>query len=262
MKLSMTFKALKKSLLPALCGVMLVSSVALAAGDTKEPPHQDWHHQGMLGTFDKASLQRGFQVYKQVCASCHSMKLLSYRNLEALGYNDAEIRAIAAEYNVTDGPNDEGEMFERPALPADRFVSPYANDKAARYANGGAFPPDLSLIVRGRHHNEDYIYGLLTGYKAAPEGFTVNEGMHYNEYFPGHQIAMPSPLSEGVVSYEDGTNATAEQMAKDVTTFLTWASYPNLEASKKMGLKVMIFLLVFAGVMYLTKKKVWKDLEH
>ncbi len=260
MKFSM-IKALKKSVLPALCGVMLVSSVALAAGDAKEPPHQEWKHSGMTGTFDKAALQRGFQVYKQVCSSCHSMKLLSYRNLADLGYTDAEIRAIAAEYTVTDGPNDEGEMFERPALPSDRFVKPYANDKAARYANGGALPVDLSLVVRARHHNEDYIYGLLTGYKAAPEGFAMNEGMHYNEYFPGHQIAMPAPLSEGVVSFEDGTNATVEQMAKDVTTFLTWSSYPNLEASNKMGLKVIIFLIVFAGVMYFTKKKVWKDLD-
>lgn len=260
MKLSL-IKALKKSVLPALMGVMLISGVALAAGDAKEPPKQDWSHKGMVGTFDKAALQRGFQVYKQVCASCHSMNLLSYRNLADLGYTDAEIRTIAAEYTVTDGPNDEGEMFERPALPSDRFVKPYANDKAARYANGGAFPVDLSLVVRARHYNEDYIYALLTGYKEAPEGFALSEGMAYNEYFPGQQIAMPAPISEGVVAYDDGTEATVEQMAKDVTTFLTWSSYPNLEASKRMGLKVLIFLVVFAGVMYLTKKKVWKDLE-
>lgn len=231
------------------------------ANEGPELARQHWSFQGGTGTFDRAALQRGFQVYKQVCSACHSMNLLSYRNLAALGYNEAEIKAIAADVNVTDGPNDEGEMFERAGRPSDRFKAPFANDQAARYANNGALPPDFSLIVRARANGPDYVYGILTGFGEAPADMKINEGMHYNKAFAGNQIAMAPPLSDGAVTYEDGTDASVEQMAKDVTTFLTWASDPTMEIRKQTGLKVMIFLFIFAGLMYFTKKRVWKDVH-
>ena len=241
--------------------VLLLSAPAWAAGSTVHYPEQDWHHAGVFGTFDRASLQRGFQVYKQVCAACHGMRQLSYRNLEALGYSEDQVKAIASEYMVTDGPNDEGEMFERPARPSDRFKSPFANEKAARAANGGAYPKDLSLIAKARHGGEDYLYALLTGYQEPPNGFDVPEGMYYNKYFEGHLIAMAPPLMEGAVSYADGTEATVPQMAHDVSTFLAWAAEPALETRKKMGLQVLIFLAVFSVIMYLAKKEVWKNVK-
>lgn len=252
----------KKSLSLALAAFVAFSAPALAA-ESVEVPKQHWPHQGITGTYDKASLQRGFQVYKQVCAACHGMKLLSYRNLADLGYNEDEIKSIAAEYTVTDGPNDDGEMFERAALPSDRFKGPFANDKAARAANGGALPPDLSLVVKARHGHENYVYALLTGYETPPaedekgEPIVVPEGMHWNKYFAGHMIAMAPPLVDDSVSYADGTSASVAQMARDVTQFLAWASEPHMEARKKMGLKVMLFMLVFAGIMLATKRKVW-----
>lgn len=237
------------------------SAPVYAAGDMPELDKQHWSFEGATATFDRAAMQRGFQVYKQVCSACHSMNLLSYRNLSALGYNEDEIKTIAAEYTVMDGPNDEGEMFERPARPSDRFKAPFANDQAARYANNGALPADLSLIVRARAGGPDYIYGLLTGYTQAPADMVMGEGMHYNKAFVGHQIAMAAPLVEGGVTYEDGTDASVEQMAKDVATFLTWASEPVMEIRKQTGLKVMIFLFIFAGLMYFTKRRVWKDVH-
>lgn len=245
----------------ALAAVVAVSAAASAAESSVALPKQNWSFSGPLSTFDRPALQRGLQVYKQVCAACHSLNRLAYRNLSALGYNEAEIKAIAAEYSVMDGPNDEGEMFERPARPSDIFKAPFANDEAARYANNGALPPDLSLIVRARSGGPDYIYALLTGYTEAPADFTVSEGMHYNKYFAGHQIAMAAPLVAGGVTYEDGTDASVEQMAKDVSTFLTWASEPVMEKRKQVGLKAMIFLLVFSLLMYATKRKVWKDVH-
>jgi ubiquinol-cytochrome c reductase cytochrome c1 subunit len=229
--------------------------------EAPEVPQMDWSFNGPFGTFDRAALQRGFQVYKQVCAACHSLNRLAYRNLAALGYDEAEIKSIAAEATISDGPNDEGEMFDRPGRPSDRFKAPFANDQAARYANGGALPPDLSLIVRARHDGSNYVHGILTGFTDPPAGFTVNPGMHYNKYFPGNQIAMPPPLAEGALTYDDGTTASVDQMAKDVATFLTWASDPTMEIRKQTGLKVLVFLLVFTGLMYLTKRRVWKDLH-
>ena len=220
-----------------------------------------WSFQGPTGTFDRAAAQRGFQVYKQVCSACHSMNRLSYRNLKALGYNDAEVKAIAADATIQDGPNDEGEMFDRPGRPSDHFKAPFANEKAARYANGGALPPDFSLIVRARADGSNYVFNLLTGYAEAPADFKVNPGMHYNKVFPGHQIAMPAPLTAGAVTYDDGTDASVEQMAKDVTTFLSWASDPTMEIRKQTGLKVILFLVIFSVLMYLTKRKVWKDMH-
>lgn len=245
----------------AIVGFMAFAPTAHAAGDYKVPEEQTWQHHGLFGTFDRAALQRGFQVYKQVCSACHGMDLVSYRNLMDFGYTDDEVRAIAADYTVMDGPNDEGEMFERPAIPADRFVNPYPNQQAARYANGGAYPPDLSLMVKARHYGDNYVYSLLSGYTEAPASMEMMEGMHYNPYFPGKQIGMAAPLSDDMVEYADGTPATVQQMSKDIATFLSWSSDPHQEARKKMGFKVVLFLIIFALLMYFTKKRVWKDLE-
>lgn len=256
-------EVVKKVAVVALVIGLLVTPVssAQAAGDAPTPPHREWSFDGMFGTFDKAELQRGFQVYKEVCSACHGMEKLSYRNMTGLGYSEDQVKAIAAEYTVMDGPNDEGEMFERPARPADRFKSPFANDKAARYANNGALPPDFSLIVKARHHGADYIHALLTGYKAAPEGFDLGQGMYYNEYFAGHQIAMAQPLMDDQVVYADGTPATVEQQAHDVATFLAWASEPSQDDRKRMGWKVIIFLTFLSVLLYQVKKKIWKDVE-
>ncbi len=232
---------------------------ALAAGDAEPPPEMHWSFSGPFGTYDRAALQRGFQVYKQVCAACHSMDLKSYRNLAALGYNEDEIKAIAAEYTVEDGPNDEGEMFERPARPSDRFKNPYPNDAAAKYANNGAMPPDLSLITKARHNGANYVHGILTGYEEAPADTELMSGQYYNRYMAGHVIAMAPPLSDGVVGYEDGTDGTVEQYAKDVTQFLVWAAEPEMEERKRTGIKVILFLLVFTGIMYAVKRKIWAD---
>jgi ubiquinol-cytochrome c reductase cytochrome c1 subunit len=224
-------------------------------------PDMDWSWEGPFGTFDRAQLQRGFQVYKQVCAACHSMNRVYFRNLAALGYNEAEIKSIAAEYQIQDGPNDDGDMFDRPGRPSDHFKAPFANDQQARASNGGALPPDLSLIVRARANGSNYVHGILTGFTEPPAGFVLGNGMHYNKYFPGHQIAMPQPLMEGSVTYDDGTQASIDQEAQDVTAFLTWASEPMMEKRKQTGLKVILFLLVFCGLMYATKRKVWRNVH-
>lgn len=247
----------------AVCAALVIigSPAAFAAGDAPVPPKQDWSFSGPLGTYDRAALQRGFQVYKQVCAACHSMKLLSYRNLTDLGYSEAQVKAIAAEYTVQDGPNEEGEMFERPAIPADRFISPYPNEEAGKYANNGALPPDMSLLAKARAHGPDYIYALLTGYDAAPEHVTLLPGQHYNTYMPGHVIAMAAPLSDGLVNYEDGSPLTKEQYAKDVSEFLMWAAEPKMEDRKRTGVMAILFLSIFAGIMYAVKRKLWADLH-
>ncbi len=221
-----------------------------------------WHHDGPFGTYDRAALQRGFQVYKQVCSTCHSMNYMSYRNLSALGYNDDEVKAIAADVQIKDGPNDAGEMFDRAGRPSDRFKAPFANEQAARAANGGALPKDLSLMVKARHGGENYVYSLLTGYENPPAGVTIPNGLYYNKYFEGHQIAMPPPLSEGVVTYADGTQASVDQMAKDVAQFLTWAAEPNMEERKKMGFQSIIFLIIFSIVMYLAKQQIWAKMKN
>lgn len=238
-----------------------VSSASFGSGDAPQPKEQIWSFKGIFGTFDRAALQRGFQVYKEVCAVCHSMHHLSYRNLAALGFNEAEIKAIAAEYTVMDGPNDEGEMFERPGKPSDKFVSPFPNAKAARAANNGAYPADLSLMTKARLGGADYVYALLTGYKEPPKGFELQDGMSYNEYFPGHQIAMPAPLTNGQVDYADRTQATVEQMARDVTTFLAWAAEPEMEKRKQLGIAVMIYLALFTILMYFGMRRVWSRVK-
>ena len=240
-----------------------LASPALAAKDAPTPPRQDWSFSGIFGTFDRASAQRGLLVYKQVCASCHGLKRVAYRNLAAIGLSEDEIRALAAEIMVVDGPNDDGEMFERPGRPADRFRSPFPNEKAARAANNGAYPVDLSLITKARIGGADYLYALLTGYRdEPPPGVQPMEGMHWTEYFPGHWIAMARPLYDDMIEYPDGTKATTEQMAWDVTTFLAWASQPYLEQQRQIGVRAILFLLVLAGLTYAVKRRVWADLRH
>lgn len=248
-----------------LCTFALLSLLAtpvMANEDGVQLKVEAWPHKGAFGTYDRAALQRGFQVYKQVCSTCHSMKLLAYRDLTDLGFNEAEVKALAAEATVHDGPNDNGDMFDRPGRPSDFFVKPFPNDQAARAANRGALPPDLSLIIKARKGHEDYVYSLLTGFgQTPPAEEKIADGMNYDPYFPGHQIAMPRPLNDDSVTYADGTHATTDQEARDVVQFLAWAAEPKLEARKAMGFKVVLFLVVFAGVMYNVKRKVWSKLH-
>lgn len=251
--------------------VTLAASAALVAAFAATPagaqeheeklPSPGWSFNGPFGMFDAAARQRGFQVYREVCSACHSMNLVHYRDLEGIGFSEDEVKAIAASVQVQDGPNDNGEMFERPGRPYDAFKPPFANDQAARAANNGALPPDLSLIVKAREGGPDYVYGILTGFGDAPAGMKLMDGMNYNKYFPGHQIAMPPPLSPDRVTYADGTKATVDQEAHDVVTFLAWAAEPHLEVRKRVGIKAMIFLLVLSGLLYATKRKVWRDVH-
>jgi ubiquinol-cytochrome c reductase cytochrome c1 subunit len=239
------------------------------AAEAPTAPSQKWSFDGVFGTYDRAALQRGFQVYKEVCASCHSMSLIRYRDLGApgiggtggLGFNADEVKALAAEVEVTDGPNDAGDMFQRPGRPADKLKAPFANANAARAANNGALPPDLSLMTKARPDGADYVYALLTGYSDPPADVKLMEGMNYNKFFPGHQIAMPQPLNPDQVSYADGTKATVEQMAHDVTSFMAWAAEPELEARKRLGVKVILFLIILSGLLYIAKRKIWSDVH-
>lgn len=247
----------------------------------QKPVEQHWSFAGPLGHWDIAQLQRGLKIYTEICSACHSLSLVSYRNLADLGYSDAQIKAYAAEYEVTDGPNNDGEMFERPARAADRFVGPYPNEKAATAANGGALPPDLSLIAKARapergfptfifdiftmyaENGPDYLYSLMTGYQEAPEGVHVSEGLYYNPYFvAGSELAMSPPLDDDSVDYDDGTPTTKEQHAKDISAFLMWAAEPGLAERKQRGFIVILFLMIFAGLLYFTKKKIWADIAH
>jgi ubiquinol-cytochrome c reductase cytochrome c1 subunit len=218
---------------------------------------QAWSFGGVFGTFDRAAAQRGFQVYKEVCSTCHSMSLLSYRNLQAIGFSEDEVKAIAAEYKVQDGPNDQGDMFERPARPSDHFVKPFPNEKAARASNNGAYPPDLSLMAKAREGGANYIFSIVNGYGDAPADIQMMPGMNYNKFFPGHQIAMPPPLQPNQLTYADGTQATLAQEAHDVATFLAWAAEPEMEVRKETGVKVVLFLIVFTILLYAVKRKVW-----
>jgi ubiquinol-cytochrome c reductase cytochrome c1 subunit len=233
---------------------------ARAVEGALEPIKRSWPHEGLFGAYDRSAAQRGLQVYREVCSVCHSLDYIAFHNLTALGFSADEVRSLASEYTIIDGPDDEGEMFERPGELTDRFPPPYPNEQAARAANGGALPPDLSLITKARADGSDYLYSLLLGYVEPPAGEEGPEGMYYNLYFPGHWIAMPPPLSEGQVAYADGTEAILEQMSADVTTFLTWAAEPTLEGRKETGLKVMLFLIVLTGLLYATKRKVWAQL--
>jgi len=262
---------------------------AAGGGEAPEIKRQNWSFGGFFGKYDKAQLQRGFGVYNEVCSSCHGLKLLSFRNLVQKGgpeFSKEQALAIARDATVIDGFDDSGEPKERPGKLSDRFVSPFKNEAAARAVNNGAYPPDFSVIAKARTYHRhvpwysepyywvydiatgyeekgaDYIYALLTGYKTPPRGMTMNQGMHYNDVFAGHQIAMAAPITDEAVEYADGTKATAEQHARDVTAFLAWASEPHLNARKDLGKRVMIYLVILALLLYLAKLSVWSRGKH
>jgi cytochrome c1 len=279
----------------AAAAIVLAPLAAQAAGSAKELKHAEWSWEGPFGHYDRAAMQRGFQVYKEVCSSCHGLKLLSYRNLGEPGgpfqavaskkwqdrgetpelgppghgrytvnpIDNPYVKAIAAGYTVTEVDSETGDDVERPARPADRFVYPYRNEAQGRAANGGAYPPDLSVIIKARHHGPNYLYSLLTGYgEEPPPGTEEVAGKTWNPYFKGGWIAMPDQLIEDRVTYTDGTKATREQMAKDVVTFLTWAADPKLEARKSMGFQVMAYLVLLTVLLYLAYRQVWRNESH
>ena len=249
-----------------LCAIGAYVPTVNAAGDAPEIASQSWSFSAPFGTFDRGQLQRGYKVYKEVCASCHGLRLLHFRNLGEPGgpeFAEEAVKALAAESEVKDGPNDEGEMFDRPARPSDKFPSPFANPQEARAANNGAYPPDLSVMAKARPGGPDYLYALLTGYaEEAPEGVTLAEGMSYNKAFPGHQIAMGPPLDSELVEYSDGTAPTVENYAKDVSAFLMWAAEPKLEERHRLGFRFMIYLALLTLFLYLAKRRIWSDVKH
>ena len=276
-------KKLVTTFLSALLATGMGLSAASAAGEThSEEPHElNWSFSGPFGNYDLQQLQRGLKVYTNVCAACHSLKYIAFRNLEALGYSEAQVKSFAAEYQIEDGPDDAGDMFERPGIPADYFPSPYPNVEAAAFANGGAAPPDLSLMAKARAAHRgfprfvidiftmyaeggpDYIYSLLSGYEDAPHDVQITEGTYYNPYFlAGNALAMAPPLSDGIVTYDDGTPETVDQYSKAVAAFLMWTAEPHMTERKSLGFKVIIFLLIFSGLLYLTKKAVWSRVDH
>ena len=224
----------------------------------------DWSFKGLFGKFDRGALQRGYQVYTEVCSSCHSMKYVSYRNLAEKGgpeFSEAQAKAIAASFEVKDGPNADGEMFTRPGKLSDKFVMPYENVKAAQAANGGAYPPDMSVLAKARGGGVDYIYSLLQGYDDPPAGFMLDDGVYYNKFMYGNKIKMSNQLSDGLVEYSDGTNASVEQMSKDITTFLMWTAEPHLEARHQMGFKAIVYLIILTILVYFSMKKIWSRIE-
>ena len=253
-----TTAALASALASSLFAGLIGTSAFAAVGNADPLPHNKWSFEGVFGSFDKKQLQRGTHIYIEVCSSCHSLEMVHYRNLLDIGFDEKNVKAIASEYEVEDGPNDEGEMYMRPARLSDKFVKPFPNENAARSANGGAFPPDFSVITKARKGGANYIYGLMTGYlDDAPEGFELSEGTYYNKYFPGHQIFMAQPLFEEAVEYEDGTEATLDQHARDISAFLAWAASPELEERKRLGVKVILYLLVLTAMFYALKRRIW-----
>lgn len=246
----------------AFVTLMLAAVSAQAAGDAKRPKKVDWHFDGIFGTVDRAAAQRGLQVYKEVCSACHGLTRVAFRNLTEIGFSEAEVKVIAEQYTVIDGPNEEGDMFERPGAPSDRFVPPFPNEQAARASNGGAYPPDLSLMVKARPDGANYLYSLLTGYdQDIPEDVEITPGQYYNPYFPGGLLAMAPPLMNDLITYQDGTNASSEQMAKDLVHFLQWAAEPEMEQRKRMGIKVMVFLAIMSVLFYFAKQRIWSDVK-
>lgn len=238
-----------------------VAGAALGQSEAPAAPRQEWSFDGVFGTYDPAALQRGFQVYKEVCSACHPVKHLYFRDLTQIGYSEDQVKGIAAQVQVTDGPNASGEMYQRPGRPSDPIPGPFPNDEVARAANNGALPPDLSLITKARDGGPDYVYAILTGFTKAPAGFPMNPNSYYNTAFPGHRIAMPPPLSPDAVKFADGTPATVPQMAHDVVTFLNWAAEPTLDERHRIGFKVILFLVVATGVFYAAKRKIWSRIH-
>ncbi len=269
---------------------IMLSAFAVALGarmasaqEQEIPPKQRWSFAGPFGLYDPEQLQRGFKIYREVCSNCHSLKLLAFRNLAdpgGPGFTEPQAATIAATFQVTAGPNDQGEMFQRPGKLADYFPPPFPNDQAARNANGGALPPDMSVLAKARsvergfpwfifdaftqyqEDGPDYIHAILNGYEDPPAGFTLPPGAQYNKYFPGHAIGMPKPLSDGQVEYTDGTPTTVDQYGRDVGAFLMWAAEPKLDERKRLGFQVFVFLIVLTGLLYFTKKKVWYEVLH
>ena len=240
--------------------ISTVSFLVYAEETNTDYAKTNWSFKGIFGTFDRASLQRGYQVYQEVCSGCHSVQHLSYRNLSEKGgpeFSIEEAKAIASQFEVEDGPNSDGEMFNRPGRLSDKFVKPYPNVQASTAANGGAYPPDMSVLAKARAGGADYIYSLLLGYEEAPSGFELDDGVYYNKYMPGNKIKMSTPLSDGLVEYSDGTQSTTTQMAKDITTFLVWAAEPHLESQHRMGFKAIIYLIILLTLVYMSKQKVW-----
>jgi cytochrome c1 len=243
------------------------SAQANAAEETHALKNGHFSFKGPFGTFDRGQLQRGYKVYVEVCSSCHSMNLVAFRTLAEEGgpdFTPEQVKVLAAEFprEVIDGPDDVGDMFERPGKPSDRFPPPFANEAAARASNNGAYPPDFSVLAKARHGGPDYIYSLLTGFEEAPAHMEMREGSYYNPYFPGGQISMAPPLSDELVEYTDGSPMTTQQYAKDIAAFLMWAAEPKLEERKRIGFQVMVFLVVLAGLLYFTKQKLWRDVDH
>ena len=235
-----------------------------AAGENHPLLKQKWSFQSFFGKFDRASLQRGYQVYAEVCASCHSMQYLSYRNLMEKGgpeFSEEQAKAIAANFEVTDGPNNDGEMFTRPGKLSDKFVMPYANVEEAKLSNGGAYPPDMSVLLKARSGGADYIYSVLLGYEDPPEGMKLDDGVYYNKYMYGNKIKMPQQLYDDLVTYVDGTAATPEQMAKDITTFMAWTAEPKLEERHKFGFRAISYLIILTILVYFSMKKIWSRIE-
>ena len=267
----------------ALAASLLVAAGPALAQEAAAPPRQHWSFSGPFGQYDPQQLQRGFKIYREVCSTCHSMKLLSFRNLAdpgGPGFTEAQAAAIAATFQVTDGPNDQGQMFQRPGKISDYFPSPFPNAQAAAAALGGKVPPDMSTLAKARGHEwgfpqfiidafidyqedgPDYIHAIINGYGPAPKDFVLPPGGQYNKYFPGGAIGMPQPLKDGQVKYTDGSPETLDQYGKDVAAFLMWASEPKLDERHRLGFQVMIFLIVFTGLLYFTKKKVWHDVHE
>jgi ubiquinol-cytochrome c reductase cytochrome c1 subunit len=234
---------------------------ALANSTAEPPPQVHWSFKGPFGVFDRAQLQRGFQVYKEVCSACHALEHLRYGHLTGLGFTEAEVKAIAASFQVPGPLNDEGEPTLRKGEPGDFFAKPFANPEAARAANNGSYPPDQSLIVKARHGGADYVRAILIGYEEAPANFHLMPGMNYNRYFEGKQIAMLAPLIPNRVTYSDGTEATVIQMAEDVTAFLAWAAEPEMEYRRQLGIKVIIFLGFFTILMFCLMRRTWAKIK-
>ena len=251
----------------ALGGALSVAAVSTTVASADEAEHglhlpqYSWPHDGVFDSYDHASIRRGHQVYQQVCAACHSLNQICYRNLVDVAYTEQEVKTMAEEIEITDGPDDTGEMFERPGKLSDRLPSPYANEEGARYANNGAYPPDLSLITKARHDGINYVFALLLGYRDAPAGIEIRDGLYYNPYFPGGAIAMPKMLVDGGVEYDDGTIATETQMAKDVTTFLAWAAEPEHDDRKLMGAKWMFAMALLTVTAVYQKRYIWSQLK-
>jgi len=243
--------------------ILFLSTNNLFSAETssKSMPKHEWSFKGITGTFDRSAVQRGYKVFREVCSGCHSMNLLYYRDLLDIGFSEDQIKAIASEYTVMDGPNDEGEMYERPAKLADRFVDPYSNEQEARISNNGSYPPDLSVITKARKYGVDYIYNLLIGYTDAPNDFEIGEGMYYNEWMEGNQLAMAQPLDDEYVDYDDGTNNSLPQLAEDVVTFLAWSAEPELEVRKKLGIRAILFFVVIGFLFYFVKIRLWKNIN-